>query len=256
MSCENHRKTHVMEIPRDAEGIFRSRPNRFLAVVDVLEEGGTVLPGERVHVHDPGRLEEILVPGARVLLRRAPAGSSRKTAWDLVAGYHEGKPVLIHSGFHRAISEAVLRSADMNPLGKWKEMRAEVTTGHSRIDFLLTLDDGSELWVEVKGCTLAVDGKALFPDAPTEGGRRHLETLMELVKKGETSGKKEKTGAVLVILVFRSEAECFAPNAATDPKFAETFYTAMENGLGVHPLVFECDGKDLYYLKEIPICSE
>ncbi len=251
-----------MNIPWDAEGIFRSRPNRFLALVDVLEgtdekvngESGyvgrkIVSSGEKVHVHDPGRLEEILVPGSGLLLRRAPEGTQRKTGWDVIAGRYGGNWVLINSALHRAISETVLRSEAMNPFGKLKEIRPEVKVGHSRLDFLLTRDDGTEIWVEVKGCTLAMNGRALFPDAPTERGRRHLETLMEL---RETRGN---AGAALLVLVFRKDAECFAPNAATDPKFAAAFHEAVEKGIEVHPLVFGFEGNGLFFVGEIPICK-
>ena len=253
-----HEFLPVMDIPWDVQGVFRSRPNRFLALVDVMEathesedcqECKIVLPGEKVHVHDPGRLREILVPGSRVLLRKAPEGRKRKTKWDMIAGHCQGQWVLINSGLHRAISEEVLRSEIMSPFGKLKKIRAEVKVGHSRIDFLLTREDNSILWLEVKGCTLTVDGTALFPDAPTERGKRHLETLMDLYDPGAG------VDAALLVLVLGPDARCFAPNSATDPGFVATFHEAVGKGVSVHPLVFGYDRKKLYYHGEIPVRS-
>jgi len=123
-----------------------------------------------------------------------------------------------------------------------------VTVGHSRLDFVLTDNRGTEIGVEVKGCTLAVDGVALFPDAPTERGRRHLEVLMDM----KASGKS----AALIVLIFRHDARCFRPNELTDPKFAETFHRAVSKGVDVFPVVFRYDGERVYFLGGIPVCDE
>ncbi len=233
----------VMELKSDAEAAFRRRPNRFLAVVDIEVEE---LKEIEAHVHDPGRLTELLYPGNRLLLRRAH-GTSRKTKWDVIAARYEGKWIPVHSGLHRQISEWVLHG-EHSPFGTVEEIRPEVTVGHSRLDFVLTLRDGRRLGVEVKGCTLAVDGTALFPDAPTERGRRHLETLMEIREEG---GR-----AALMVLIFRPDARCFSPNGETDPKFAETFKRAVEKGVEVYPVVFRYDGERVEYVGRIPVCGD
>ena len=231
----------VLEIPCDAEGIFLERPNRFLGIVDILLLGEK--NDEKVHVHDPGRLEELLYPGNRVLLRRA-GGKNRKTKWDLIAARYEDEWILVHSGYHRAISEWVLGS-DFSPFGEAMEIQPEVTVGHSRLDFVITDPEGNEIGVEVKGCTLALDGVALFPDAPTERGRRHIETLMEMIEGEKKAG--------LLILVFRRDAKFFLPNEATDPKFAEVFRSGIERGVMVHPLLFSYDGEMVYYEGAVPV---
>ncbi len=201
----------LIRIPWDAEGVFVERPNRFLGVVDVIHP--EVLMGERVHVRDPGRLKELLYRGNRVLLKRA-VGEGRLTEWDLIAARGGGEWVLVHSGYHREISRRILENTDISPLGPITPLRAEVSVGHSRLDFLARTADGRDAWIEVKGCTLARDGVALFPDAPTERGRRHLRALMDIRGRG--------VDAHVIMLVFR-EAECFAPNAETDPEFASLF---------------------------------
>lgn len=239
----------VIDVKWDCVGTFVERPNRFLAVYDVKTEDGSVLKKEKVHVHDPGRLLELCYPGNKALLKRA-SGEHRKTKWDLLAAWTESGWVFIHSAYHRYISEWVLNS-DVSPFGEVELIKPEFKAGHSRLDFLLTKPDGSKTAVEVKGCSLAIDGVALFPDAPTERGRRHINTLMEL---RETDGY---TPAVM-ILVFRPDAKCFRPKADTDPKFAATFYDALENGLNVHLLQFQFnkEKKSIEYLGTIEVCQD
>ena len=234
--------TKVMELLCDAEGVLRERPNRFLAVVDIDGFGDN----EEVHVHDPGRLKELLYPGNRVLVKRA-AGKKRKTKWDMISARYGQEWILVHSGYHRAISEWIIKG-EHSPFHGVANIRPEVTVGHSRLDFVLDHEDGNETGVEVKGCTLAVDGVALFPDAPTERGRRHLDVLMDMKADGKNTA--------LIVLVFRADARCFRPNELTDPKFAETFQRAVKQGVDVFPMVFRYDGKSVYYLGEIPVCGD
>ena len=120
----------VAHIPAEMEGIFVERPNRFLGRVQ-LEGEGKAVP---VHIHDPGRLREILFPGNRVLLHRV-SGTRRKTAWDLVAGQCNGHWVLVHSSHHRAIAETILSHPLVSKVktitgrssGSYKFIEAEVT---------------------------------------------------------------------------------------------------------------------------------
>jgi sugar fermentation stimulation protein A len=236
----------VLKIPWDAKATFKSRPNRFLGIVDITGPRKAMEENVKAHVHDPGRLKELLYPGNKVLLRKA-AGENRKTKWDVIAASHDRKWILAHSGFHREIAEWVISNPEVSPFGSVESITPEVRMGKSRLDFLLEKKNGMKIWVEVKGCTLAIDGVALFPDAPTERGRRHVETLIKLKKKGDE--------AAIIILIFRPDARCFAPKEDTDPKFANTFYRALNAGLKVHPLVFEYRDKTVRYEKTIPVCK-
>ena len=110
----------VMTIPWDYEGVLRTRPNRFLGLVDIITDSG-VLPNQQVHIHDPGRLKEILFPGNRVRVLQA-SNPKRKTQWDLIAGYCDQQWVLINSKYHRRIAEwiphcarSVMRSSYRHP---------------------------------------------------------------------------------------------------------------------------------------------
>ncbi len=236
----------VMEIPWDAQGTFKKRPNRFLGIVDITKPRKVKAIGEKVHVHDPGRLKELLYQGNQVLLRKAQ-NANRMTKWDVIAARYEKDWVLVHSGYHREIAEWVIGNEKVSPFGKVKTVRAEVRFGESRLDFLLTRKNGKEIWVEVKGCTLAENGIALFPDAPTKRGARHLKSLISAKKRGSQSA--------IVILVFRKDAKCFAPNEKTDPDFSRIFHKALGIGVEVYPVLFQYEDGGIYYLKKIPICK-
>ncbi|NDY43488.1 DNA/RNA nuclease SfsA [Dissulfurirhabdus thermomarina] len=232
----------LLALVPDGEGIFRSRENRFAAVVDVVAPEPAA--GERVHVHDPGRLEDLLVPGRRVLLRRGRR-PGRRTRWDVVAAASGGEWILVHAGWHRPLAEALFARPELCPLGPVSSVRAEVPLGRGRLDFRLDRPSGGPVWVEVKGCTLARDGVALFPDAPTARGARHLEALSGLRAAGEA--------AALLVFVFRPEARAFAPNAALDPRFAAAFDRARAAGVQVHPLHFRYTGREIFCLGPLPV---
>ncbi|MDR9824460.1 DNA/RNA nuclease SfsA, partial [Vibrio sp. FNV 38] len=105
----------------------------------------------------------------------------------------------------------------------------ERTYLHSRFDFCLEQKD-RRIFVEVKGVTLERDGLALFPDAPTERGRRHMTELAEAVKAGAE--------AYVLFLVQMKGCRRFSPNDETDPGFAAALREARENGVGI--LCYDC----------------
>lgn len=223
-------------------GEFIARPNRYLA--DVKIEGTM----ERVHVHDPGRLKELLYPGNQCLVKYAKS-DTRKTDWDMIAAAKDGEYVMVHSGYHRYIAEAILRNEALNPFGRFERIKPEAKYGHSRIDFYATeVESDRQIWVEVKGCSLSVDGLAQFPDAPTIRGVRHLEELMQIVTAGDRAG---------VLILILSEASLFEPKRDTDPKFYEAFYRAMRMGVEMMPVKVRLreDGF-IYYEGIVPIKDE
>lgn len=236
-------KIPLIDIPCDARGIFRKRPNRFLGIVDVVEP--KEYTGIHIHVHDPGRLPDILYAGNEVLLRRAE-GKKRKTNWDLLAGKCNGNWVLVHSGYHRRIVEEILNSKDMSPFSGIRHVYPERKSGKSRLDFLIEHECGKQTWVEVKGCTLALGDVASFPDAPTERGRRHVQELMNLLEDG--------SGSAILFLVFRPEARCFLPNEVIDPAFDHIFWEASQKGVRVYPIVLQYQDETIYYKGPIPVC--
>ena len=235
----------IMRVPWDVEGTFISRDNRFMGLVDISQDMVTKV--ERVHIYDPGRLEELLFPGNRVLLQRKNQDNGRKTAWDLIAAMYKGMWVFVNSSYHSDIAEEIITNFGI--LGDVDGVRREVKIGGSRLDFLLHSAEG-EVYVEVKGCTLAKRGIALFPDAPTKRGKRHVEELMNLAREGKR--------AVVLFLVFRPDARCFSPNWETDPEFSEALKRASESGVEILPVKVSYSRDDmlLNYGGTIPVCWE
>ncbi|MFW3145372.1 MAG: DNA/RNA nuclease SfsA [Thermoplasmatota archaeon] len=229
-------------LPSDISARFIDRPNRFVVVAE-LEDGKM----EKAHLHDPGRLGEILRPRSRLLLKRA-GREGRKTAFDVVAGGVGDRWVLINSSYHRRIAEAVLNDPETSPFGAIQSLKAEVAVGRSRLDFRIVDDRGDAIFMEVKGCSLTIDGRALFPDAPTERGKRHIQELKGLLEEGYR--------AAVMILVLGPPPGCFAPFEERDPGFAAAFRDGLEAGLEVYPLLFEYDRDLLVHKGEVPLCSE
>ena len=152
-------------------GIFLKRPNRFIAEVEIDGQK------ETVHVKNTGRCRELLIPGCEVWLTE-PGTPGRKTKYDLVA-VRKSSGVLfnIDSQAPNKVVKQWLETMDYN------RVVPEYTYGDSRIDFYM--ERGKEKFLmEVKGCTLEVDGVGYFPDAPTERGVKHIRELIKAKKAG------------------------------------------------------------------------
>ena len=200
-----------------AAGTFVSRPNRFIAQVEL---GGVQ---ETVHVKNTGRCRELLLPAARVILSRS-GNPARKTRYDLVAVWKEHTLVNIDSQAPNAAAKELLPR-----LFPGYAIRPETAWGASRFDFALE-KDGRRAFLEVKGVTLEDGGRALFPDAPTERGVKHLRELMRAVDEGYD--------AYVLFLVQRKDCRVFSPNDETHPAFGEALRQA--DRAGVRILCYDC----------------
>lgn len=222
---------------RIRQALFLSRPNRFIAMCRGLE-------GEPLccHVKNTGRLGELLVSGAEVVLAEQDA-PGRKTAFDLVAVYRDGRLFNIDS---QAPNKIVGRALVQGWLGFVPQrLLPEYRQGDSRFDFAFV--QGERLgYVEVKGVTLEREGLALFPDAPTQRGIKHLEGLARLAQTGAQ--------AHAVFVLQFSGATAFSPNQETHPAFAEALRAARASGVVLHavPCRVSPDGMELAPL-ELPI---
>lgn len=216
--------------------IFQSRPNRFLGVV--LVDGVETL----CFIPNPGRMKELLYRGARVYL--IPVQSdTRKTQYNLALVDHQGTLVSVDSSVpNRLVREAVDRGI-IDPFKEFRVKKAEYTFGESRLDFLLESDSGN-LLLEVKSCTLIRDGVALFPDAPTKRGSRHLLTLT----RGLTQGR-----SAVFFLIQRSDANSFRPNMETDPDFAANLEEANREGVEVYAYSSRVDFDGVFLGSRVPI---
>lgn len=204
---------------RPMPGRLLARPNRFLAVVDV---DGSQQPA---HVPDPGRLEDLLYPGAAVWLLPSP-NPSRKTRWTVVLAESRRRPgtlVCTDSLMANRAAERILAlglHSDL-PRGDW---RAEVSRGSSRFDFALFDSSGKapRFYLEVKAVTHVRDHCGLFPDAPTKRGTRHVEHLASLKTREVGTG---------ILFCAREDAETVAPFEERDPDFAEALRGAARQGV-------------------------
>ncbi|MEE9592282.1 MAG: DNA/RNA nuclease SfsA [Thermoplasmata archaeon] len=198
------------------EAAFEERLNRFLVRVD--RAGRTTL----CHLPNPGRLLELLQPGAPVLLdRRSRQG--RKTEYDLVAVRKGEVWVSVDTRLPNRAVRAWLTEGVLPEFRGYSSIHPEVVLGESRLDFLLR--NGRECYLEVKSCTLVEDGNALFPDAPTARGTRHVETL---ARAGE-----EGFRACILFVVQRPDARRFRPRDKTDPVFGKALREAQATGVEV-----------------------
>ncbi len=207
-----------MRFPRPlVAGRFVSRDNRFRATVEV--------GGERVFAHVPnsGRLWELLTPGAEVHLLPA-FKPGRVTPYDLTLVRTPTGWVCIDARLPPRLLGEWLAKGGGGPLAGWLVEKSEVRYGASRLDLLLRRGD-ERCWAETKSVTLVRDGVAVFPDAPTARGRRHLMELQRLARDG--------TCAAAVFVVQREDAARFRPNDDTDPEFGAALREAAASGVKV-----------------------
>ena len=213
----------VMQFPELMDATVISRPNRFL--VKAYMNGQII----SVHIHDPGRLEELIYPGNQIKIRKA---QGKKTIYSVTFCKNQGIWTFNDSRFHSDIASSFIN----------KGYKREVKVGNSRIDFRL-----NNSFIEVKSATLVENGKALFPDAPTLRGKKHLETLMKLIDEGYNS--------YVLFLIFNETATCFEPNVIRDPEFSKTFYKAIEYGVKFRFLVFSNVGNSVIFKGTVKCCQ-
>ncbi len=209
-----------MHYPNMIPGRFWSRPNRFIAHVQI---GGRE---EIVHVKNTGRCRELLPPGAQVWVQQA-ANPSRKTKFDLITVRKGTRLINMDSQAPNIAAGEWLRQGGLGPI---ENLKAESFHGDSRFDFSFT-KDGRPCFLEVKGVTLENDGICAFPDAPTQRGAKHL--------RGLTQAAKEGCGAYVLFVIQMADVEYLHPNDATDPNFGAALREAAANGVQV--LAMDCE---------------
>jgi len=225
-------------------GRLTKRYKRFLADV-TLDDGASLT----AHCPNTGSMLGCQEPGSRVWLSESdnPKRKYRHT-WELV-GLHSGVLVGINTGRANGLVREAIESGLMVELGGYDEIRAEVRYGNenSRIDFLLTGNDGS-CYVEVKNVTLAVDeGIALFPDAVSTRGTKHLRELMDTVSQ---AGQR----AVLCFCVQRSDVQEVRPADHIDPDYGRTLRQALDAGVEVIAYRAKLDPGGVVLRERIPVC--
>lgn len=204
------------------EGIFVSRPNRFIAIVNI--DGRE----EKCHVKNTGRCKELLIKGSRVFLEDCSKNPNRKTRYDLIAVYKEDCLINMDSQAPNKVVQEYLPILfpDVTLI------RPETKYKNSRFDFYVETKE-EKIFIEVKGVTLEEEGEVRFPDAPTERGVKHIRELIDCIQDGYR--------AYIIFVAQMKGVTHFVPNRATHPEFADVLKEAKECGVNV--LCFDCKVK-------------
>lgn len=224
-----------MKYQKIVEGIFRERPNRFIAHVEINGKD------ETVHVKNTGRCRELLIPGVKVFLEDFEERmGTRKIRYSLVAveklcesseKTEDGKVrtllVNMDSQAPNALVKEEFQKWALKTGGRFKP---ETTYKNSRFDFWFELpgseqSPGQQGFLEVKGVTLEENGFCRFPDAPTERGTKHLQELIDAKKNGFWAG--------VLFLVQMDGMKSFSPNDETDSEFGKSLRMAAASGVEI-----------------------
>ena len=200
-------------------GIFRARPNRFIAHIEI---DGKL---EVCHVKNTGRCRELLPEGAKVWCLDAQT-PTRKTRYDLITVRKGERLINMDSQAPNAAAKEWLLAGG---LGEIENLKAESKHGDSRFDFSF-VKDGRQCFLEVKGVTLENDGVCAFPDAPTQRGAKHVNELAELARNGY--------GAYVLFVIQIEGVKYLHPNDLTDKPFGEALRRAAEAGVEI--LAYDC----------------
>lgn len=212
-----------MEYNKLTPAILLERENRFVAKVRV--RGQTQL----AHVPNTGRLEELMQPGTRVYLEPVQ-NKQRKTLWDLVLVRGPESLVAVDSRLSTLLFAEALAEKKIKEFQGATIEKKEITFGKSRLDFKLSSPEGP-VYVEVKSVNLVQNGRALFPDAPTARGARHIDELI----KAQNNGSR----GALFFSVQREDGNAFSPHYEMDPVFGQKVEEAYKAGVMV--LAYKCE---------------
>ncbi|UII56181.1 DNA/RNA nuclease SfsA [Cytobacillus spongiae] len=206
------------------EATFVERPNRF--IIRVRIEGESDLAD--VHLADPGRLKELLIPGNKVWV----LGNNhphRKTKWTAVLCENPVKEgyISINTTFPNQLIEIALKEGLLEEFSAWRYIRSEYTYGQSRWDFLLENQAGEQLLLEVKSVTLAENGVGMFPDAVTARGAKHVKELAQIVEEG-------KYQTAILFVAQRDDVEQVTTAPHIDPIFSHALAEASQSGVKLY----------------------
>jgi len=206
-----------LRLPPLLPGTLIKRYKRFLA--DIALDDGTAVT---VHCPNSGSMKGCATPGSRVFISRsANPGRKYPFTWELVEadGFWAG----INTALPNRLAREAIENGSVVELQGYGTIRSEVAYGeHSRIDLLLE-SSRQRCFVEVKNVTLVENGLALFPDAVTTRGQKHLNELMRVVREGDRG--------VIFFTVQRGDGRSVSPADTIDPEYGRLLRLAMKNGV-------------------------
>lgn len=208
------------------QGIFHERTNRFVAMIEI---DGKI---EKCHVKNTGRCKEILIPGVTVYVQDQD-NPNRKTKYDLISVKKENRIINIDSQVpNKVVYDWVVEGNFIEDL---THIQREKTYGNSRFDIYLETANKKiltekKIFIEVKGVTLEENNVAMFPDAPTIRGVKHINELIKASREGYE--------AYIIFLIQMEGIIKFKPNDQTHPEFGEALRNGKSKGLNI--LAYDC----------------
>ena len=216
------------------------RRQRFLADV-VLQDNTRAL----AHCPNTGSMKTCLEPGAQIALSKS-ANPSRKTpfTWEMI--HTGGLWVGINTNMANLLTKAALQKNLIPGLANFCNLQSEVKYGDSRLDFMAEYGTG-KCYIEVKNVTYCEGNTAMFPDAQTLRGQKHLEALRAIRKSGNRSA--------IVFIVQRTDAHVFAPAVDVDPVYATLLNDALAEGVEAYAMQIEPKPHGLYFSRMLPFAK-
>ncbi len=208
------------ELPQLTNGILIQRYKRFLADIK-LETGKTVT----AHCPNSGSMKGCAIPGSPVWLSESLNPKRKyKYTWELIKTPET--MIGINTMVPNKLVKQSIENDLINELSGYDQVRAEVkTSSHTRLDLLLEKQGKEKCYVEIKNCTLVEDGIAMFPDAVTTRGQKHLDELEHLVSQGHRG--------VIFFLIQRMDAKLFKPADMIDKIYAQKLKKVVKNGVEI-----------------------
>ncbi|MFW9982707.1 MAG: DNA/RNA nuclease SfsA [Candidatus Thorarchaeota archaeon] len=227
-----------MEKPKIRKATLIERPNRFLGIVKLGNKH------VEVFIPNPGRMHELMIPGKEVYLRENIA-PHRRTDFDLIGLEYNDVLVSIDSNLPNRFIKSLLTSYELSFFENYDNVVSEPRAYDGRFDFRLEGPEGIT-FIEVKSCTLVENGRAFFPDAPTNRGTRHLMHL------ATSLNDRVASRAAILFVIQRPDAIVFSPNDPTDPLFGNALRKAHSDGVEIYPLITQVVDWNLKFIREIP----
>ncbi len=214
-------KDAAYKLPPLIAGVLIKRYKRFLADVQLIETGQTVT----AHCPNSGSMRGCAEPGTQVFLSESNNPKRKlKYTWELLKV--PGTMVGINTQVPNKLVKKAIENRLIKELADYDRVKAEIkTSAHTRLDLLLENDKDEKCYVEIKNCTLVENSVAMFPDAVTTRGQKHLDELEYLVSKGNRG--------VIFYLIQRMDAKTFRPADMIDKTYAEKLKRALENGVEI-----------------------
>ena len=203
-------------------GTILKRYKRFLADIQFPEPEGIVT----AHVPNTGSMKTCWEPGQQVLCTYEN-NPKRKLKYTLQMSYNGKTWIMVNTSLTNSLAQEAIENGTIKELQGYKVLKREVKVGKSRIDILLDYGEDKHCYVEVKNVTLrGIEGQALFPDAVSERGQKHLRELIDLKRKGHR--------ACMLYIVSREDVDRFSPADAIDPVYGRLLREASKSGVEIY----------------------